>query len=250
MINLIEKRGRLSCKLISRSQHKNPDGNLDPAETRQLMERGARALGLDLTPEQIEQFLIFLDLLLRWNRKMNLTALRTPPQIISRHFLDSLLLLPHLPETGRLLDLGSGAGFPGLPLKIARPGLSIDLAEATAKKASFLKEAVRRLRMSGISVFPIFLGKELFPLKPGDPWEVFLTRGVNLEVVLRAVEPYWGPLQKLLLVKGLDWQKEFERVGPLLQKGRVEVESSIPIRNPWSGKDWVLVSLRKIGPAG
>ena len=54
---------------------------------------------------------------------MNLTALRTPPEIISRHFLDSLLLLPHLPETGRLLDLGSGAGFPGLPLKIARPGL-------------------------------------------------------------------------------------------------------------------------------
>jgi 16S rRNA (guanine527-N7)-methyltransferase len=235
--------------LISRFQQKNPDGNLDSAEARQLMERGTRALGLDLTPEQIEQFLIFLDLLLRWNRKMNLTALRTPPQIISRHFLDSLLLLPHLPETGRLLDLGSGAGFPGLPLKIARPGLSIDLVEATAKKASFLKEAVRRLGLFGMNIFPVFLGKEPMSLKPAAPWDIFLSRGVKLEVVLKAVEPYWSPAPRLLLVKGLDWQKEIERVGPVLEKGRVEVEGSIPIRNPWSGKDWVLVMLRKTVPA-
>lgn len=233
--------------------HKNLGKKLDrnryPAEARHLLERGTHALGLDLTPEQIEQFLIYLDLLLKWNRKMNLTALCTPAQIISRHFLDSLLLLLHLPETGRLLDLGSGAGFPGLPLKIARRGLSIDLVEATAKKASFLKEAVRRLGFSDMNIFPVFLGKEPMPLKPGDPWEIFLSRGLNLEVVLNAVEPYWGPSRKLLLVKGLDWQKELERVEPLLKKGRVEVESTTLLKNPLSEKDWVLVILRKIGSA-
>ena len=90
---------------------------------------------------------------------MNLTALRSPREIIIHHFLDSLLLLPHLPQTARLLDIGSGAGFPGLPLKIARPGLTIDLVEATAKKVSFLKEAVRRLGLSGMNVIPVFLGK-------------------------------------------------------------------------------------------
>jgi 16S rRNA (guanine527-N7)-methyltransferase len=233
----------------TRNPSKAPDPELDPTEALELLERGSRVLGLELTPGQIEQFLIFLELLLKWNRKMNLTALRSPSQIISRHFLDSLLLLPHLPETGRLLDLGSGAGFPGLPLKIARPGLSIDLVEATARKASFLKEAIRRLRLSGIAVFSIFLGKEPMPLKPGEPWERFLTRGVNLEVVLRAVDPYWGPSQKLLLVKGLDWQKEIESAGPLLKKGRLEVESTTLLKNPLSEKGWALVILRKTGLA-
>jgi 16S rRNA (guanine527-N7)-methyltransferase len=230
---------------MNKPQSKKLERDLNPADARDLLERGARALGLELAQVQIDQFLAYLDLLLKWNRKMNLTALRTPAQIISRHFLDSLLLLPHLPETGRLLDLGSGAGFPGLPLKIVRPGLSIDLVEATAKKASFLKEAVRRLGVSDMNIFPVFLGKEPTPLRPAAPWDIFLSRGVNLEAVLRAVEPYWGPSRKLLLVKGLDWQKEIERVGPLLQKSRVGVESTILLRNPLSGKDWALLILRK-----
>jgi 16S rRNA (guanine527-N7)-methyltransferase len=128
---------------MNKDRGDNLDWDFDPVDAVNLLERGTRALSLDLSPEQIEQFLVYLALLLKWNRKMNLTALRTPAEIISRHFLDSLLLLPHLPETARLLDIGSGAGFPGLPLKIVRPGLTIDLVEATAKKASFLKEAVR-----------------------------------------------------------------------------------------------------------
>jgi 16S rRNA (guanine527-N7)-methyltransferase len=234
---------------VDNNLSKRWDQNRYPTEARNLMERGSRALGLDLTPEQIEQFMIFLDLILKWNRKMNLTALRTPAQIISRHFLDSLLLLPHLPEIGRLLDLGSGAGFPGLPLKIARPGLSIDLVEATAKKASFLKEATRRLGISEMNIFSVFLGKEPTPIKPAAPWEIFLSRGVNLEAVLRAVDLYWGPSQKLLLMKGLDWQKEINRL-LLLKKGRVQVESTVRLRNPLSEKDWVLLILRKIGSAG
>ncbi len=145
-----------------------PDPLFKPEAVRLLLRRGTRTLGLDLSPPQLDQFLTYLDLLLKWNRRINLTALRSPDDIITRHFLDSLLLLPHLPETGRLLDIGSGAGFPGLPLKIARPGLSVDLVEATTKKASFLKEAVRRLGLSGVNVFPVFLGKEPLPLR-ADP---------------------------------------------------------------------------------
>ena len=122
---------------MNKPQSNNLDRNLDPAEARNLLERGVRAMGLDLASEQIEQFLAYLALLLKWNRKMNLTALRSPREIIIHHFLDSLLLPPDLPQNVRLLDIGSGAGFPGIPLKIARPGLTIDLVEATAKKASF-----------------------------------------------------------------------------------------------------------------
>jgi 16S rRNA (guanine527-N7)-methyltransferase len=235
---------------MKKDQSKNLDRNLDPTEARNLLERGARALNLDLTPEQINQFLAYLDLLLKWNRKMNLTALRTPAEIISRHFLDSLLLLPHLPQNARLLDIGSGAGFPGLPLKIARPGLTIDLVEATAKKASFLKEAVRRLGLSGMNVIPVFLGKEPVALPPEVSWDFFVSRGVKLEAVLRAVNPFWGPAQRLLLMKGPDWQEEIEKLAPLLKKQQVGVERTILSANPLSARQWVLVILWKTGRPG
>jgi 16S rRNA (guanine527-N7)-methyltransferase len=231
---------------MDRKPRINPNRLFEPEEARTLLERGTGALGLDLTPVQFEQFLTYLELLLKWNCMMNLTALRTPAEIISRHFLDSLLLLPHLPETGRLLDLGSGAGFPGIPLKIARPGLFIDLVEATAKKASFLKETVRRLGLSDVNVFPVFLGKEPLPVEPTGPWEVFLSRGVNTEVVLKAVAPYWGPTRRLFLMKGPEWRKEIERLEPLLKKQRLGVEGTIPLNNPLSPRAWLLVILKKI----
>jgi len=217
--------------------------SLDFEETRRLLERGTLSLDLDLSPEQIDQFLTYLELLLKWNRRINLTAVRTPREIISRHFLDSLLLLPHLPETGRLLDLGSGAGFPGLPLKIARPGLALDLAEATAKKASFLKEAIRQLGLSDTNVFSVFFGKDPFPFEPIGPWDVFLSRGVNLEVVLRALAPYWRPASRLFLMKGLEWREEIENARPYMIKLDLTVKEAKPTRNPLSQNEWVLVIL-------
>ena len=235
---------------MNKPQSNNLEGNLDPAEARNLLERGVRAMGLDLASEQIEQFLAYLALLLKWNRKMNLTALRSPREIIIHHFLDSLLLLPHLPQSARLLDIGSGAGFPGLPLKIARPGLTIDLVEATAKKASFLKEAVRRLGLSGMNVIPVFLGKEPVALPPEVSWDFFVSRGVKLEAVLRAVKPFWGPAQRLLLMKGPDWSEEIEKLGPLLEKQQAGLERTILSANPLSAKQWVLVILWKTGRAG
>ena len=231
---------------LLRTMRRNPlDQNLKPESARELLTRGVRSLDLDLTPEQTDQFLAYLELLRRWNKKINLTALRTPTEIISRHFLDSLLLLPHLPETGRLLDIGSGAGFPGIPLKIARPALNIDLAEAKAKKVSFLKEVVRRLGLSGINVFPVFLGKEPIFLNTANPWEVFVSRGVNLKVVLEAVEAYGGTWQKLLLMKGKDWEEDISKLAPLLKKMEIILDRAIPIKNPLSGKEWILVVFKK-----
>jgi 16S rRNA (guanine527-N7)-methyltransferase len=235
---------------MNKPQSKKLDRNFDPTEARDLLFRGTRVLGLNLAPEQIEQFLVYLALLLKWIRKMNLTALRTPAEIIIHHFLDSLPLLPYLPQNARLLDIGSGAGFPGLPLKIARPDLTIDLVEATAKKASFLKEAVRRLGLSGMNVIPVFLGKEPVALPPEVSWDFFVSRGVKLEAVLRAVKPFWGPAQRLLLMKGPDWREEIGKLGPLLEKQQVGVERTILSANPLSAKPWVLVILWKIGRPG
>ena len=88
-----------------------------------------------------------------WNEKMNLVSVRTPEEILIKHFVDSLTPLPYITcPQGRLLDIGSGAGFPGIPLKIARPGLHVFLLEASRKKSSFLKTLIRQLSLSHTAV--------------------------------------------------------------------------------------------------
>jgi 16S rRNA (guanine527-N7)-methyltransferase len=100
-------------------------------------------------PDLLPQLSTYLDLLLRWNERTNLTAIREPEEIVRRHFGESLFagvrLAPLLPTDGTLLDFGSGAGFPGLPIQLLLPGLRVTLAESQGKKASFLREAVRTL---------------------------------------------------------------------------------------------------------
>jgi 16S rRNA (guanine527-N7)-methyltransferase len=99
------------------------------------------------------QLSAYLDLLLKWNSRTNLTAVRTPEEIVQRHFGESLFAGRHLGPYSTLLDFGSGAGFPGLPIAILRPDLSVTLAESQNKKATFLREVVRSLRLS-VEIWP------------------------------------------------------------------------------------------------
>lgn len=95
----------------------------------------------------LTQLSIYLDLLLKWNARTNLSAIRTPHEIVQRHFGESLFAAHHLPPGNTLLDLGSGAGFPGLPIALAHPNLKVTLAESQNKKASFLREVIRTLNL-------------------------------------------------------------------------------------------------------
>lgn len=99
-----------------------------------------------LSLEATEKFSVYLDLLQRWNSRLNLTAIREPEEILRRHFLECIFCAQQLPdEIDILLDFGSGAGLPGIPIAISRPEISVTLAESQAKKASFLREVVRTL---------------------------------------------------------------------------------------------------------
>jgi 16S rRNA (guanine527-N7)-methyltransferase len=114
---------------------------------------GARHIGLNLTPAQLQQFAQYRELLLDWNQRVNLTAITDPQDVLTRHFLDSLACLFAIPpaersKSLRLLDVGSGAGFPGLPLQIAFPDWHVTLLEATGKKVRFLETVIASLHLS------------------------------------------------------------------------------------------------------
>ena len=115
-----------------------------------ILKEGAREIGVFLNQEMIHMFFVYLKELKEWNQKVNLTSLKRDTDIITKHFIDSLSLLPYLPSRGTLLDLGSGAGFPGIPIKIANPYLKITLLEATRKKVNFQRHLVRTLGLTHI----------------------------------------------------------------------------------------------------
>ena len=99
-----------------------------------------------LEPRAVEQFEAYLALVVKWNARINLTSVRKPEEIVRRHFIESIFAAQHVPKNVKtLLDFGSGAGFPGIPIAICRPKLGVTLAESQGKKASFLREAVRTL---------------------------------------------------------------------------------------------------------
>lgn len=113
------------------------------------LEPGLRALGLP--PALSGPLLAYLALLDRWNRAYNLTAVRDPREMLTRHLLDSLAMHPFV-HAGTLADLGTGPGLPGIPLAIAHPALQVTLVESNGKKARFLREAVRTLQLANVRV--------------------------------------------------------------------------------------------------
>jgi len=143
--------------------------------------------GASLSPTQLRQLEQYLDLLLRWNARMNLTAIRDPEQIVTRHFGESLFAARNLyPEPGtrdaHLIDLGSGAGFPGLPIKIWAPDLHVTLLESNQRKSTFLREVVRSLELTAVEV--VTTRADQYPIANRE------TQITNATVTLRAVEHF------------------------------------------------------------
>ncbi|NUR23710.1 16S rRNA (guanine(527)-N(7))-methyltransferase RsmG [Frateuria sp.] len=113
------------------------------------LEQGLAGLGLTLPPGAVERLLDYQALLERWNGTYNLTAVRDPAEMVTRHLLDSLAILPYV-EGASLADLGTGPGLPGIPLAIAAPGREVLLVDSNGKKVRFLREAIRALGLAGV----------------------------------------------------------------------------------------------------
>ncbi len=131
-------------------------------EPAKILRKGLIELGFKISEEQVRIFLLYLSELRKWNKAYNLTRLKKDEDIIIKHFLDSLLYLKVMPEGEiRVADIGSGAGFPGIPIKIIRPEIEMYLVEPTGKKCMFLTNIIRLFDLSNIEV----LGKRVEELK-------------------------------------------------------------------------------------
>ncbi len=123
-------------------------------EVKELFQARAKELGWTVNDRQGEQFQRYWELLVEWNEKMNLTAITQPEEVVEKHFLDSMTLLSwgKLRQGARVIDVGTGAGFPGIPLKIMRPDIDLTLLDGTQKRLNFLGEVCRQLHISSTRV--------------------------------------------------------------------------------------------------
>ena len=126
------------------------DMQIGSQEWTAMLSEGAARMGLTVRPAQAAQFATHARLLLEWNRKINLTAITDPTQVAVKHYLDAIAPLDHIPPGGRLLDIGTGGGFPGIPLKVMRPDQPMTLIDGVRKKVNFVKHVIRALRLNRI----------------------------------------------------------------------------------------------------
>ncbi len=216
-----------------------------------LLLESAQALGIALSEAQTDQFMQYLSLLLEWNEKMNLTAITDPVEVVQKHFIDCISVLPHLDLQGgeTMIDVGTGAGFPGVPLKIANPALQVTLLDALQKRLTFLDTLTQSLDLYDVTL--VHSRAEDGGQNPDlrEQFDLCVSRAVaNLAVLLEYCLPFVKVGGKLAALKGPDATQEIEQAQNALQIVGGKVTAVIPITIPHTDLQHQLVLVEKIAP--
>jgi 16S rRNA (guanine527-N7)-methyltransferase len=172
-------------------------------ENRNLLIEGSKSFGLSLEEESVGAFDRYLKELLKWNSKINLTAIRAEKEVVLKHFLDSLSVIPYLPESGFLLDIGSGAGFPGIGLKIVRPCLRIILIDSVGKKVDFQRHMIRTLGLKEIEALQARVQDREILDRYGGQFDIVVSRAFSdLRTFLDLAHPFLKEGGLALAMKG------------------------------------------------
>jgi 16S rRNA (guanine527-N7)-methyltransferase len=162
------------------------------------LDAGARAMGIELSPEVRAKLLQFLALLVKWNRAYNLTAVRDPLQMVERHLLDSLSVLPYL-KPGNILDVGTGPGLPGIPLALLKPDCRFLLLDSNGKKIRFVRQAILELGLDNV----VASHARVESLQPEQPFDSLISRAfASLPKIIELTTHLRNEESLLLAMKG------------------------------------------------
>jgi len=185
------------------------------SETAELLRNGLKKLGLTVRDELISAFMMFLSELKRWNRAYNLTGLKKDEDIVIKHFLDSLLYLRAIPDGEiKVADIGSGAGFPGIPIKIIRPEIEIYLIEPTKKKSAFLRHITRQLSLNKTEVIEKRIEEVRANQELSSSADVAISRALfSIKEFIKKASYILKPGGTLILNKGPKVKEELKTLG-------------------------------------
>ena len=200
----------------------------------EILYKGSSAANVRLTGKEVALFKLYLTELKKWNSKINITAIRNDSQILIKHFIDSLFPLKYIPGDIAILDIGSGGGFPGIPLKIANPSLSVTLLDANRKKVNFQKHIIRTLNLDKIKAVHGRAEDKDTQKKMGAAFHVVISRAFSaLGIFLAMGEPYLQDQGILIAMRGKETQRDLADNAHLLIRLRLQLADVFEFRLPY-----------------
>ena len=207
---------------------------------RELLRAGAREIGTTLLPGDLDRFLILMLELRKWNRKINLTAITDERGIVIKHLLDSLTVSPLLPTGASVLDLGSGGGFPALPLAMVRSDLKVTSVDATLKKIHFQRHIVRLLGLTNLET--LHARAESLAESHAGSFDAVLSRAFSsLPEFTGLAQPLLASEGLIIALKGKSGEEEATAAAPCLDACDLTVREVVRLRLPVTGEERRLV---------
>ncbi len=203
-------------------------------EFKQSLTKRACQFGIKLSKEQENQFYNYMNLLLEWNEKINLTAIVEPEEVLTKHFIDSLSIAPYINKEDKILDIGTGAGFPGIPLKIALPRNDFCLLDSLNKRINFLSTVIKELNLEKIQAVH-GRAEEFAKLRDNrESYEIVVSRAVaKLNVLLEYMLPFVKIGGKCICMKSIDIEEELKEAENAIEilGGKIEKVDNITLEN-------------------
>lgn len=205
----------------------------------------ANSIGIEISQKQAEQFYKYMELLLEWNEKMNLTAITEPEEVILKHFIDSLTIIPYLKEANTVLDIGTGAGFPGIPLKILEENKKFTLLDSLNKRIIFLQTIINELELKNIQA--IHGRAEEFVSKERETYDIVTSRAVaRLNVLLEYMLPFVKVGGRCICMKSFEIEEELKEAKKAIEILGGEIEKIDEITLPNTDIKRKIVVIKKV----
>jgi len=187
----------------------------------QFVIHGAKAMGIQIDPEKADQLAVHCNELTQWNQKFNLTKITEPIEVAVKHVLDSIAPAPFIPAGASVLDIGSGGGFPGIPLKIIMPSISVTLIDASRKKVSFLKHVIRSLELKKIEARHTRTEDLIAHQKYANAFQVVICRSFSpLDVFVLNAIPFISEKGVMIALKGKNVTEELALLHSISRKAK------------------------------
>lgn len=218
----------------------------------EILKTYLKKIDIELSKKQIEQFYTYMNLLLEWNEKINLTAITEPEEVILKHFVDSLTISAYIKKGSKLVDMGTGAGFPGIPLKILRDDIEITLVDSLNKRINFLNEVIKELELREISTVHARAEEFGQNKKYREKFDIATSRAVaNLSTLSEYLVPLVKLEGKIICMKGSEVKEEVENAKNAIKilGGKMEKEESFNLPNSDMKRNLVIIKKIKNAPA-
>lgn len=221
-------------------------------QLRILQEKAFKDLGIELSEDNLEKFLDYTRLMLEWNEKMNLTAITDPAEIMIKHFLDSLVFVKWInrfypTDEPSVADLGTGAGFPGIPIKIVMPRVNVVLIDALAKRISFLDEVVKSLELNNVATCHARAEDIGRVKKYREAFDITVARAVaELPVLLEYASPLLKVGGRFIAAKGIEPENEISASSNALHQLNCELEHVEKYKLAQGANNRSLIIIKKV----